>query len=170
VAKKKLLLIDAYSLIHRAYHALAAAGGSFTGPSGEPTSAIYGLSLMLLKALADLKPTFAIAALDSKGPTFRDKEYKEYKAKRPPVPPALSRQIERAIELLEAFSITTLAKGGYEADDIIATLAKEAPPDTEVIILTGDQDTLQLVSDRIKVLTPRRGLSETLLYGPSLVK
>ena len=170
MAKKKLLLIDAYSLIHRAYHALAAAGGSFTGPSGEPTSAIYGLSLMLLKALADLKPTSAIAALDSKGPTFRDKEYEEYKAKRPPVPPALSRQIERAIELLEAFSITTLAKGGYEADDIIATLAKEAPPDTEVIILTGDQDTLQLVSDRIKVLTPRRGLSETLLYGPSLVK
>ncbi len=170
MAGKRLLLIDAYSLIHRAYHALAASGGSFTSPSGEPTSAVYGLALMLLKTLSDLKPTYAIAALDTKGPIFREAEFKEYKATRAPMPPALSRQIERSIELLESFSIPTVSRMGYEADDLIATLAKQAPRDTEVIILTGDQDTLQLVSEKVKVLTPRQGLSETILYTPQVVR
>lgn len=170
MAKKKLLLIDAYSIIHRAYHALAASGSSFTSPSGEPTSAVYGLSLMLLKALSDLKPDMVVAALDLSGPTFRHKEFEAYKAQRAEAPDALSRQVPKVLELFKAFSIPVLSRQGFEADDIIATLAVKAPKDTETIIATGDQDTLQLVNDKTFVFAPKKGFSDTILYDAKTVK
>jgi DNA polymerase-1 len=164
---KRFLLIDANSLIHRAYHALP----PLTSPSGEPTGAVYGFSAMLLKALRELKPDYAAAAFDLKGPTFRHETYKEYKATRPPTPENLAIQLEKSKEVLKALKIPVLGVTGFEADDIIGTLtnALKDQPDLEIFILSGDLDTLQLATDRAKILIPKNGIKNAASYDRQAV-
>jgi DNA polymerase-1 len=165
---KQLLLIDANSIIHRSFHALP----PFTGPSGEPTGALYGIASILLKLWREEKPEYAAALFDRPEPTFRKKEYAEYKAQRPPAPDDLVAQIIEAHHLFEAFGITTFEKPGFEADDLIATLAErfKSEPDTQVVILTGDRDTLQLIEDdKVVVRTFNKGVSDTTIYDEKAV-
>ncbi|KKT16509.1 MAG: DNA polymerase I, DNA polymerase I [Parcubacteria group bacterium GW2011_GWC1_43_61] len=164
---KKFILIDAYALIHRAYHALP----PLTAKGGEMVNAVFGFSSILIKTINEFKPDYMAAAFDMAEPTFRHKEYKEYKAKRPEAPPDLYAQIPRVKEILKAFGIPTYEKSGYEADDIIGTIVKklENNKDVEILILTGDMDTLQLVGKGVKVFTPKRGLSDPILYDEKKV-
>src|SRR5271170_2642242 len=142
---KQLLLIDANSIIHRSFHALP----PFTGPDGRPTGALYGISAMMLTLWRTMKPDYAAALFDTPEPTFRDKKYAEYKAQRPPTASELIKQIIEAPTLFESFGVKVFKKPGFEADDLIATLAEQfrGEPDVQVVILTGDRDTLQLVEN-----------------------
>ena len=170
---KKFILIDAYALIHRAYHALP----PLTTKSGELINAVFGFTSILIKVISEFKPDYIAAAFDLPEPTFRHKEYKEYKATRPEAPPDLYIQIPRVREILKAFKIPIYEKIGYEADDIVGTISKKLiSKDIEVLILTGDMDTLQLVSGpparagNIKVYTPKRGLSNPIIYDEKKVE
>ncbi len=163
---KKFILIDAYALIHRAYHALP----PLTTKSGEMVNAVFGFTSILMKIIDEFKPDYIAAAFDLPEPTFRHKEYKEYKATRPKAPPDLYIQIPRVKEILGAFKIPIYEKIGYEADDIIGTISKKlADENIEVLILTGDMDTLQLVNEKINVYTPKRGLSDPIVYNEKKV-
>lgn len=166
---KTLLLIDANSIIHRSFHALP----PFTTPSGQPSGALYGIASILLKLWREERPAYAAALFDRPEPTFRDKIYKEYKAQRPPAADELISQIIEAHKLFDAFGIKTFEKPGFEADDLIATLAEKfgeekghSENELRVEILTGDRDTLQLVrDDKIVVRTFNKGVSDTTIYG-----
>ncbi|OGZ32091.1 MAG: hypothetical protein A2V69_01335 [Candidatus Portnoybacteria bacterium RBG_13_40_8] len=164
---KKLVLIDSNALIHRSFHALP----PLTTRSGELVNAVYGFSSILLRVINELKPDYIAAAFDLAAPTFRHIEYDQYKAKRPKAPDELYEQIPRAKEILQAFSIPILEKEGFEADDVIGTLAKKFTREgVETMIITGDLDTLQLVNNKIKIYTMKRGLSDTVIYGEKEVK
>jgi len=171
--KDTLLLIDANSLIHRAYHALP----PFTSPGGEPTGALYGISSIILKILKEGLlngvPKYVVAAFDTPEETFRKKEYKEYKITRPPTAKDLVSQLQESHVLLELFGIKLVELPGWEADDIIATLAERFKSDNaveQIIILSGDLDALQVVEDdRVVVLTPQKGISNTTLYNEDTV-
>lgn len=178
---KKLVLIDGNAILHRAYHALP----SLTTRRGEPINAVYGLVSMLLKVIQDLKPTHIAVCFDRKEPTFRHKEFKDYQAQRPPTEENLSSQFEKAKEVLSAMSIPAYEMVGFEADDLIGTLAfqstekqknlktkklqspitNQKSPVDEVIIVTGDKDIFQLVDDqkKIRVYLPIKGLSDAKL-------
>ncbi len=165
---KKLFLIDANSIIHRSFHALP----PFTTPEGKPSGAIYGIASILLKLWRDERPDYAAALFDRPEPTFRDEKYAEYKAQRPPAAEELVAQIIEAHKLFEAFGIKTFEKPGYEADDLIATLAEKFKtlPDVQVVILTGDRDTLQMVEgDKLVVQTFNKGVSDTTIYNEAAV-
>jgi DNA polymerase I len=160
---KRILLIDANSIIHRSFHALP----PFTTPEGKPSGALYGLASILLKLWRETRPDYAAALFDRPEPTFRDKKYAAYKAQRPPAVDELIAQIVGAHELFNAFGITTFEKPGFEADDLIATFAErfKQEKDTQVVILTGDRDTLQLVEgDAVVVETFNKGVSDTTIY------
>jgi len=159
---KTLLLIDAHAFIHRAFHALP----PMTSPQGNPVNAIYGLTNTLMKTLQSERPDYVAACFDRPESTFRKKEYAEYKAHRPELADGLISQLNEARNFFEAFKVPVLDKAGYEADDIIGTLAQTAKKKgLRVVILTGDQDTLQLVSDgKILVRTPKKGISEMITY------
>jgi DNA polymerase I len=162
--KKKLILIDSNALIHRAYHALP----PLTTKKGEIVNAVYGFTSVLLNVLSRFKPDYIAATFDRKEPTFRHKEFKDYKATRVKAPDELYEQFPRVKEIVAAFNIPIVEKEGYEADDLIATFARKTEklhPDVEVIIVTGDLDTLQLVNDQTKVFALRRGMSDSVLYG-----
>lgn len=166
---KKLLLIDANSIIHRSFHALP----PLTAPDGSPAGALYGISSILLKLWREDRPDYAAALFDRPEPTFRDEKYAEYKAQRPPAPDELIAQIIAAHDLFAAFGIRTFEKPGYEADDLIATLATKfkPEPDLQVVILTGDRDTLQLVDgSKLVVQTFNKGVSDTTMYDEEAVK
>jgi DNA polymerase-1 len=165
---KKLLLIDANSVIHRSFHALP----PFTAPDGSPTGAIYGVASILLKLWREDKPDYAVALFDRPEPTFRDKKYAEYKAQRPPAPDILISQIIEMHNLFHAFGLATFEKPGFEADDLIATLATRFgnEKNLQVVILTGDRDTLQLVEgEKIVVQTFNKGVSDTTIYDEKAV-
>lgn len=163
---KTLLLIDAHSIIHRAFHALP----PLTSPSGEPTGALFGLTTILMKTLRSKKVNYIGAAFDRKEPTFREKLYTEYKAHRPKTPEELEPQLEKAKELLGKMSITCLEKKGFEADDIIGTLVQKLhSPSLQIIILTGDLDALQLVKKGVIVETPQKG-GEVTTYNDQKVE
>lgn len=165
---KRLLLIDANSIIHRSFHALP----PFTGPDGRPTGALYGISAILLKLWQEEKPEYVAALFDRPEPTFRDKKYKEYKAQRPPAADELISQIIEARKLFEAFGVKVFEKPGFEADDLIATLAEKFrdEKDLQVVILTGDRDTLQLVDgEKIVVRIFNKGVSDTTIYDEKAV-
>jgi DNA polymerase-1 len=165
---KKLLLIDANSIIHRSFHALP----PFTAPDGKPSGAIYGLASILLKLWREERPDYAAALFDRPEPTFRDEKYAEYKAQRPPTADELISQLIEAHKLFSAFGIKTFEKPGYEADDLIATLAEEFKtlPDVQVVILTGDRDTLQMVEgNKLVVQTFNKGVSDTIIYNEAAV-
>ena len=167
--KPLLVLFDGNALIHRAYHALPPLTVSKTG---EMVSAVYGFAQMLLKVLSELKPTHYAIAFDKKAPTFRHKLFDQYKAQRPPMPDELVNQLGRVRELVEAFRIPIFELDGYEADDLLGTLSHQASQqDTDTIIVTGDADTMQLVSPRVSVLYPKpgRSFSDTMLYDEAAV-
>ncbi len=162
----RLVLIDAHSLIYRAFHALPPMSTS----SGVVTSAAYGFTSMMAIVLAK-RPEYAIACFDLPRPTFRNQEYAEYKQGRRPMPDELRPQIELCRQILGALAIPIYAVEGYEADDVIGTLAREAEEQgVAVTIVSGDLDCLQLVSDTVEALVPRRGITETMVYGPDQVR
>ncbi len=166
---KRLILIDANSIIHRCFHALP----PLSAKSGEPAQAIYGLASVLIRILRDEKPDYAAACFDRPEPTFRKERYLEYKAQRPKAPSELISQLIEAPNLFQAFGIKTLSARGFEADDVIATLAERFGDEEDLIveILTGDLDTLQLVSDgRIVVRAFRKGISDTVFYDEDGVR
>ncbi len=161
---KKLVLIDGNAIIHRSYHALP----PFTTKNGELVNAVYGFASTLLSIISKFEPKYIIATFDLAGPTFRHIEYADYKATRVKADDALYAQIPRVKEVTEAFGIPIYAVSGFEADDVIGTLAKQAKEnhaELEIIIITGDMDTLQLVDDATLVYTMRRGLTDAVLYG-----
>ncbi|MFC1938803.1 DNA polymerase I [Chloroflexota bacterium] len=167
--KPLLVLFDGNALIHRAFHALPPLTVSKTG---EMVGAVYGFTLMLLKAISELKPTHCAIAFDMKAPTFRHQLFSEYKAHRPPAPEELISQLGRVRELVKTFNIPIFELEGYEADDVLGTLSYEASKqDIESVIVTGDADTMQLVSPNTKVLypKPRGSFSDTILYDASAV-
>jgi DNA polymerase-1 len=167
--KPLLVLFDGNALLHRAYHALPPLTIRQTG---ESVGAVYGFALMLLKVINELKPSHYAIAFDMKGPTFRHELYEQYKAQRPPAPEELVGQLGRVKQLVSAFNIPIFELQGYEADDILGALSQQASQkDMDSIIVTGDADTMQLVSPRVKVLYPRpRGsFSNTMLYDQAAV-
>jgi len=160
----KTLLIDANSLIHRCFHALP----PFTGPNGEPTGALYGLSNIILKIMREQNSEFIAGFFDRPEPTRRKQIFEQYKIHRPKAPDELISQIIEAHNLFEAFGIKTYELAGYEADDLIAAAALNLIKnrDVKIIILTGDSDLLQLVEDdKIVVETIKKGISETIIYN-----
>jgi DNA polymerase-1 len=167
--KPRLVLFDGNALLHRAFHALPPLTVRKTG---EMVGAVYGFALMLLKVINELKPTHYAIAFDMKGPTFRHELFDQYKAQRPPTPDELVGQLGRVRELVEAFNIPIFELEGYEADDLLGTLSQQASQkDIDTIIVTGDADTMQLVSPRVKVLypKPRGSFSDTMLYDEEAV-
>ncbi|MCL5733895.1 MAG: hypothetical protein M1334_04585 [Patescibacteria group bacterium] len=165
---RTLLLIDANSIIHRCFHALP----PFTTSEKQPIGAIYGMANVFLKLWKE-RPDFAAALFDRPEPTFRKKEYKEYKAQRPAAPNELISQIIEAHNFFQKFGIKTFEMPSFEADDLIATLAYKFKKelDLKIVILTGDRDTLQLVDDnKIVVEAFKKGVSETIIYDRAMVK
>ncbi len=167
MARETLLLVDGHNLVYRAFHAMPALSNS----RGEMTNAAYGFTSMLFKALNDTTPTYAIAAFDPPGPTFRHEKFAEYKAQRQRAPDELRAQFPWAREVVEALGIPIVEIPTFEADDVIGTLAQKAEKaGLDVIILTGDLDVLQLVTEHIRVYASRRGISETIIYDLDKVR
>ncbi len=156
----KLVLIDAFAILHRAFHAIP----PLTNKKGEPTNAVYGFVSMILKVVQDLQPNSLAVCFDVKAPTFRHKEFKDYQSQRPPMADELSSQIEKVKSFLKAANIPIYLKAGYEADDLLGTIAKKSDADS-VIIATGDKDMLQLVDEKTKIYMPIVGLSSAKLFG-----
>ncbi len=166
--KPTLMLLDGNSLAFRAFYALPAE--NFKTQSGLTTNAVYGFTAMLINLLRDEKPTHIAAAFDVSRQTFRKEKYPEYKEGRSATPDEFRGQIDITKEVLAALGITVLAEAGFEADDIIATLATQAENEGyRVLAVTGDRDALQLVSDDVTVLYPVKGVSELTRYTPEAV-
>ncbi|MDO8566714.1 MAG: DNA polymerase [bacterium] len=165
-ASRRIVLLDTHAIIHRAYHALP----ELTGPTGAPTGALYGLVSMLLKIVADLKPDYIAACYDLPKPTIRHEAYADYKGTRAKTDDALALQLQSSRKIFKAFSIPAYEREGFEADDLLGTIAEEIKNTTEVIIASGDMDTLQLVDDeRVRVYTLKRGINDTILYDEKAV-
>lgn len=169
--QKRLLLLDSNSIVHRAYHALP----KLTTSSGETVNAVYGFLLVFLKALNDFNPDYIAAAFDFPAPSFRQKVFKAYKAKRPPADPELYSQIPQTKEVLETFNVSVFEKEGFEADDTIGTIARLAQkqqvlPQLETIIVSGDRDMLQLVDKNTKVYLLRKGVKDIVIYEEEQVR
>jgi DNA polymerase-1 len=157
---KTLYLIDGTAYIHRAYHAIAGLSNS----KGLPTNAIFGFTRMMLKLLEGKQPEYIAVVFDSKGPTFRHDIYKEYKANRPPMAPDMAVQIPYIKDISSSFNISVIEKQGFEADDLIGTLAAQAEKaGFSVIMVTGDKDFLQLVSEHITIWDPMKEKTIDLL-------
>ena len=153
---QKYIIVDGSSLIHRAFYALP----TMTTSNGYFTNAVFGFTNMIIKLLADLKPAGVVVAFDKGKRTFRNDDYVDYKAQRKPTPSELSEQFPAAREVLQALGITMLEIEGFEADDIIGTLAAQASDEQEFLIVTGDKDSLQLINDHVHVLLTKKGISE----------
>jgi DNA polymerase-1 len=167
--KPLLVLFDGNALLHRAYHALPPLTVRQTG---ETVGAVYGFALMLLKVINEIKPSHCAVAFDMKGPTFRHELFDQYKAHRAAAPEELIGQLGRVKQLVEAFNIPIFELQGYEADDILGALSRQASQkDLDTVIVTGDADTMQLVTPRVKVLypKPKGGFSNTVLYDAAAV-
>jgi DNA polymerase-1 len=166
--KPKLILLDANALLHRAWHAIPM---HFTSPQGIVVNAVYGIASVVLKIMKDEKPDVFIACWDTAAKTFRHEAYTEYKAHRPEKEQELYDQIPIAKEVLETMGIPSLAMDGYEADDLIGTLSRMgAKRGYHVRIVTGDRDSLQLITDDVDVLTFKKGVSDTKIYDAAAVK
>ncbi len=166
-SKPRLIIIDGNAIIHRSFHALPP---TMTTKSGQVVNAVYGFSLFILKALKEFKPEYAAVTFDRREPTFRHQEYKEYKATRVKAPDELYEQIPLVKQVVESLGIPIFELAGYEADDLIGTIANRVDGKTEKIIITGDMDTLQLITPHTKVYTMSRGLSDSVLYNAELVE
>ena len=168
MTKPRLVLFDGNALVHRAFHALP----PLTVPkTGEMINAVYGFANTLLKVLAEFKPSYLAVAFDRPGPTFRHEKFEEYKAHRPATPEELRSQIKRVHQLVEAFHVPIFEVDGFEADDVLGTLSKQASEqDIETVIVTGDNDMLQAVLPQVKALAPKRTFSDTILYDEKAVE
>ncbi len=167
-AKKRLVLIDGHAILHRAYYAFPS---TLKTRKGELVNAVYGFTRMLLTVLKDLHPEYVAVAFDLPEPTFRHKEFLGYQAQRPKMDSELSDQIERVEEVVRTLNIPIFAVKGYEADDVIGSLAKQAAKrGIEAVIITGDRDMMQLVNSRVKVYAPVKGFSNAKLFNKKGVK
>ncbi|MDO8498208.1 MAG: DNA polymerase I [bacterium] len=161
---KRLVLVDGNALLHRAYHATPPLSTS----KGELVNAVYGFTLILLKTLEELQPDYLAVAWDTRAPTFRHGEFEGYKATRKQADDALVGQYDRVHEVLKAFNVPEFKLPGFEADDLVGTLARLAEKKEkalEIIIATGDRDMMQLINKRIKVFMPRKTISDVGMYG-----
>lgn len=165
--KPIILLLDAHAIIHRAYHALP----DFATRSGVPTGAIYGFATMILKIIDDFKPTYVVACFDLPGKTFRHESYTEYKGTRSQTDTALKMQFEATRELCDILGIPIYDAPGFEADDMLGTICTQLKEEAvNIIIASGDMDTLQLVEKkRVQVYTLKRGLHDTIIYDEQAV-
>ena len=162
----KLLIIDTFNFLHRAYHALPK---TFTDKEGEPVNAVYGVTSMLITVLTNHKPDYLVAALDSKEPTFRIEDFTGYKAHRKPMEDDLSVQIPKVFEILDAFDIKQIVVNGYEADDVIGTIVEKFKnKDLEIVVISNDRDLWQLISDKVTVMIPK-GPGQDEFIGPEEV-
>ena len=168
---RRLVIVDGNAILHRAFHAIPL----LTSPDGTLTNAVYGFASMLIRLTTDLQPTHLIVAFDRPKPTFRKKIYADYQIKRPAMDEGLVSQIPLVHDLLAAFHIPVFEQDGFEADDVIGTIVVHATTSTkkqkeprmdQVIIVTGDKDLLQLVTEKVRAYMPTKGLSEAKLYGP----
>ena len=184
---KKFVLIDGNAIIHRAYHSIPK---NFTNRKGEKINAVYGFAMTLIKVLEDLKPEFLAASFDLAGPTFRHKEYKEYKATRVKADQDLYDQIPRIKELVERLGVPIYEKEGFEADDCLGTITSKiqdtrnkdtnknqsklakniSGDDLDTYIVSGDKDIFQLINGRVKVYNLRKGLSQTQIVDKKYVE
>ena len=165
---KTLVLLDSHAIIHRAYHALP----DFSSSGGVPTGALYGLSNMLMKIIADLKPDYIVACYDLPEKTFRHIAYDGYKAKRAKTDDALVQQLDKSRKIFEAFNIPIYDAPGFEADDILGTIVARFKEDKsiKIIIASGDMDTMQLVDkDKVQIYTLKKGINDTILYDEDKV-
>ena len=161
-SSKSFLIIDASALMHRAYYALP----KLTNAQGMVVNAIYGFFSSLFHVLKEQNPQYVVAVFDSPGPTFRHKEYAQYKATRVKAPDDFYAQFPKTKEILKLLKIPVVAKKGYEADDLIGAIAKKVRHfPGRILILTGDFDLLQLVNSRVDVLLIKTGVSQTILYN-----
>lgn len=164
-----IVLLDTHAILHRAYHALP----DFTSPSGDPTGALYGVVTMVLKIAEELSPQHIIACYDLPKPTYRHDAYKEYKAGRAKTDDELVQQIVRSRELFAALGIPIYEAEGFEADDVLGTIAHQlkSKTDIRVVIASGDMDTMQCVDKkRVQVYTLKKGIKDTVLYDEAAVK
>ena len=166
--KTRIILLDSHAILHRAYHALP----DFSSPNGEPTGALYGLAAMLFKIVEELKPDYVLACYDLPEATFRHEVYDGYKAGRSKTDDELAVQITRSRDVFAALNIPLYEKAGFEADDLLGTLSEVFKKDKklEVIIASGDMDTLQLVDkEKVRVYTLRKGIKDTVMYDEDAV-
>jgi len=164
---KKLVLIDGNAIIHRAFHALP----PLSTQDGTPTNAVYGFFMMLLKIVDDLKPEYLVVCFDKKAPTFRKQLYSGYQATRPKPSDDLIPQFEMVHKTLDSAKITHFEVDGYEADDLIGTIAKSAKEkNLQTIIVSGDRDLLQLVNSRVLMLAPIIGMTKMTLFDEAKVR
>ncbi len=165
--RKKLVLLDTHAILHRGYHAMP----NFSSSKGVPTGALYGLSSMIIKIISDLKPDYIVACYDLPQATFRHEAYAEYKAHRVKAEDDLVDQIKNSREVLEGFSIPFYECPGFEADDLLGTICEKTKKENlDVIVASGDMDTLQLVEEgRVCVYTLKKGINDTILYDEKAV-
>lgn len=166
--KELLVLLDAHAILHRAYHALP----DFSSPTGEPTGALYGVTTMLLRIIEEFKPSHMVACYDLPEPTYRHDAYDAYKAGRAKTDDALVQQINRSRDIFAAFGVPIYERAGFEADDMLGTIAHltKKEKNLEVIIASGDMDTLQCVDKkRVQVFTLKKGIKDTILYNENAV-
>lgn len=164
---KKLVLIDGNAILHRAFHALP----PLTNKKGVPTNAVYGFFTMLFKIIDNLRPEYLIVCFDKKAPTFRKQMYVGYQAKRPKMADELVPQIDLVHNALDKAKIKHFEIDGYEADDLIGTISKEAKEkDLQTIIVSGDRDLLQLVNSKVLILAPIIGITKMTLFDEDKVK
>ncbi|WP_438672081.1 DNA polymerase I [Spongiactinospora gelatinilytica] len=167
-ASPRLMLLDGHSLAYRAFYALKEA--NLVTTDGQHTEAVYGFTSMLVNALRDERPTHIAVCFDRSEPTFRHVEYAEYKANRTETPEDFRGQVSLIFEMLDTLGVPRMSQPGFEADDLIATLATQAAgQEMDVLIVTGDRDALQLVNERITVLMTRRGISDMTRFTPDAV-
>ena len=168
-APKRLFLIDGHALAFRSYFAFIR--NPLINSKGENTSAVFGFSSALLKIIREHKPDYLAVVFDTSKPTFRHKMYAEYKSTRAKMPDPMREQMPRIRQIVESMNIPMLEREGYEADDVMASLARRAEKQgMDVVLVTGDKDLLQLVNDRIRVLDPRRGGEDEVLYDEQGVR
>lgn len=160
----KLVLIDGNAVLHRAYHAMP----PMRSPKGEAVSAVRGFVSMLLVIIEKLKPTHLAVCFDRPEKTFRQEKHAAYQSHRPALDPDFSSQFQKTYDVLTAMKISQYSLAGYEADDVIGTIAKEANVN-EIVVVTGDRDMLQLVDEKVKLYMPVKGLSEGKLYSDAEV-
>ena len=166
---KRLVLLDAHAILHRAYHALP----DFSSPKGEPTGALYGVVAMLLKIVEELQPDYVVACYDLPEPTYRHEVFDGYKATRTKTDDDLIEQIERSRDVFSVFGVPIYEHSGFEADDILGTIVEKLKKDksVETIIASGDMDTLQLVDNKkVQVYTLRKGIKDTVMYDEKAVE
>ena len=167
-AERPLFLLDGNNVAYRAFFALPP---EISTSSGFPTNALYGFSLMIMKILSEYHPGAVIVAWDSREKTFRHEEFEEYKAQRKPMPDPLSEQWPFFGEIADAFGFVNVALPGHEADDILATLARQAESEgRDAMIVTGDRDALQLASDHVRIMAGARGVTDVKIYDPAAVE